>query len=82
MMPVGTSFKFPNWLNKQLTLIMIDFIPNIILSDGHGFIEAVFTKDAINRYRKEYCQHKFTSLRDKPIIVYKWGLQIDYCDSR
>jgi hypothetical protein len=61
---------------------MIELLPNIVLSDGHNLIEAVFTKESMNEFRKMCLQQKFSGLRDKAIYIYKWSLQIEYLDSR
>ena len=60
---------FPAALRKQMHLIIIEIIPQILISDGHNFIEAIFTKECINDFRKHYSYCKFSSLRDKVIQV-------------
>ena len=65
-----------------MRLFIIEIIPSILVSDGHNFIEAVFTKESINEFRKNHSHVKFSSLRDKVIYVSKWRLQIENVDSR
>lgn len=69
-------------LQKSMRLFIIEIIPSILVSDGHNFIEAVFTKESINEFRKNHSHVKFSSLRDKVIYVSKWRLQLENVDSR
>lgn len=64
--------SFPAALKKSLRLFIIEIIPTILVSDGHNFIEAIFTKESINDFRKNYSHVKFSNLRDKVIHVSKW----------
>ena len=73
--------QFPAALKKSLRLFIIEIIPTILVSDGHNFIEAIFTKESINDFRKNYSHVKFSNLRDKVIYVSKWSLQLDHADS-
>lgn len=80
--PILTSFlnsncdlnAMPLPLKKPMRLTVHDNIPYVWLSDGYNFIEALFTKDAIHEFRKNYSHIKFSSLRDKIILVTKWSL--------
>jgi len=77
-----SSLQLPMSLKKQLRVFIVELIPNILISDGHNFLEAVFTKESINDFRKNFSHVKFSSLRDKVIIVSKWTLQIETVDSK
>lgn len=57
-------------------------IPQILISDGFNFIEAVFTKESINEFRKNFSHCKFSSLKDKVIYLGKWSLFVDTADSQ
>ena len=46
------------------------------LSDGYFYIESIFTKEAINDFRKNFSHLKFSNLRDKIIYVKKWSLHL------
>lgn len=71
----GCDFNaVPLELRKSLRLFVIDNIPYMWLSDGFHFIEALFTKDAVNEFRKNYPHVKFSGLRDKILFVNKWSL--------
>ena len=72
----------PASLRKNMRLIIIEMIPTVLVSDGHNFIEAIITKEAINDLRKYHSHVKFSNLRDKIIQVNKWSLQVDCVDSR
>lgn len=74
--------NLPMVLKKSLKVFIIEMIPQILISDGHNFIEAVFTKESINEFRKTHSHVKFSSLRDKLIHVTKWSLLIDHADSK
>lgn len=76
------SLSIPLSLQKGMRLFIIEIIPQILISDGHNFIEAVFTKDCINEFRKNHSHLKFSNLRDKIIYVNKWTLQIDHVNSQ
>jgi len=76
------SNPLPASLRKNMRLIIIEMIPSVLVSDGHNFIEAIFTKESINDLRKYHSHVKFSNLRDKIIQVNKWSLQVDCVDSR
>ena len=69
-------------LKKPMRIYVHDNIPHIWLSDGYHYLEGHFTKDAINDFRKNHSNTKFTSLRDKILVVSKWRLFKRYEDSK
>lgn len=71
----------PKALRSDMTVIIIEILPEILISDSHNFMEAIFTKESINDFRRNYGNMKFSGLRDKAIQVSKWRLQIDFVDS-
>ena len=71
----------PPALKRNMRLVIIEIIPQILVSDGHNFIEAIFSKESINEFRRYFSHIKFSNLRDKVIYVSKWSLQIDSVDS-
>ena len=88
--PILTSFincgcdynAMPMALKKPMRAYVHDNIPYVWLSDGYHFIEAIFTKDAINEFRKLYTpKHSFSQLRDKMIMISKWSLKIKQVES-
>ena len=52
------------------------------ISDGFNFIEAFFTKDSVNEFRKQYSQMKFSNLRDKILYLNKYRLYVKSVNSR
>lgn len=79
----GCNFnEVSSHLKKQMRLFMQEDIPKICLSDGKHYIESHFTKDAINDFRKNYSNIKFSILREKILVVTKWKLVTKYEDSR
>jgi len=79
----GCNFnEVSSHLKKQMRLFMQENIPVIQLSDGKHSIESHFTKEAINDFRKNYSNVKFSNLRDKILVVTKWRLITRYEDSR
>lgn len=60
---------------------MSENIPSIVMNDGFTIIDALFSKDAINDFRKNWSHLKFSHLRDKIIYVQKWSLQLRQRDS-
>lgn len=64
-----------------MRLAVYDNIPYVWLSDGHYYMEAHFTKDAINEFRKIYSTQKFSSLRSKMLLVTHWKLISRQVDS-
>jgi hypothetical protein len=74
--------EMPAAFKKNMKVFIIEIIPTILVSDGHNFIEAVFSKESINEFRKYFSHVKFSNLRDKVIQLGKWSLQIDHVNSR
>ena len=72
----------PIALKKQMRVYIHDNIPHLWLGDGFNFIEAHFTKDAINEFRKNFNTVKFSYLKDKILVVTKWRLVSNHVDSR
>ena len=66
--------SMPIAIKKPMRVFIQDNIPFIWVSDGYHFIEVLFTKDAINEYRKNYNHIKFSSLKDKILFVGKWSI--------
>ena len=52
----GCDFEnaFPTAFKKPLQLYFHELIPMVQLCDGFHYIEAVFTKEAVNSFRKNY----------------------------
>ena len=61
-----------------MRLFIYEMIPQVWVSDGQHFIEAVFTKDAINHTRKAFSFLKFVTLRNKVIFINKWYFRLNY----
>lgn len=79
----GCDFnEVPMALKKQMRVYVHDNIPHIWLSDGYHFVEAHFTKEAINDFRKNYSNVKFNNLREKMLAISRWRLVAKYEDSR
>lgn len=57
-------------------------IPFVWLCDGYHYIEAHFTKDAINDFRKNHTTVKFSNLREKILILTRWRLIMKHEDSK
>ena len=74
----GANFdeKFPSAFKRPMRLIMQENIPMVLLSDGFNYIEALFTKESINDFRKNFSHLKFSNLREKIIYVKKWSLML------
>ena len=61
-------------LRRPMRLAVFDLIPSIWLSDGFHYIEALFTKDEVNEFRKNYTHVKLSDLKDKMLFIQKWSL--------
>lgn len=48
------------------------------LGDGYNFIEAVFTKEAVNSFRKNYSHLCLSQMRDRLLKVTKWQLVVKH----
>jgi hypothetical protein len=72
----------PLTLKKANRFYVHEYIPYLWISDGYHFIEAEFSKESINDFRKNYSHMKFSSLRDKIIYINKWSLKVKPADSR
>jgi hypothetical protein len=82
---INNKFDFeavPPILRKPTRFYVHEYIPFTWLSDGYHFIEAYFSKDSINDFRKNYSHMKFSALRDKIIYVSKWSLKVKAVNSR
>ena len=53
----------------------------IQVGDGFTFIEAIFTREAVNNYRKTYGHVKLSQMRDHLVKVYRWSLVLKQRDS-
>jgi len=79
----GCDFnEVPSSLKKQMRVYVHDNIPHLWLCDGYNFMEAHFTKDAINEFRKNYSTVKFSSLKDKILVLTRWRLVMKHEDSK
>jgi len=82
---INNKFDFeaiPLALKKSTRLYVHDYIPYVWLSDGYHLIEAYFTKESINEFRKNYSHMKFSALRDKILYINKWSLKVKPVSSR
>ena len=72
----GADFdgQFPDQFKKPMKLFFYDTIPMVQLGDGYHFIEAVFTKEAVNSFRKNYSHLRFGQMRDRLLKLTKWSL--------
>ena len=73
----GCDFEdgFPSNFKKPITFYFHNMIPMVQLSDGFTFIEAVFTKEAVNSFRKNYSHLRLSNMRDRLLKITKWSLQ-------
>lgn len=46
------------------------------LGDGFNFMEAVFTKEAVNAFRKNYAHIKLSEMKDRLLKLTKWSFQL------
>lgn len=54
------TFKMPMALKRDMTVIITEILPVIIVSDSNHFMEAIFTKEAINEFRRNWSHLKFS----------------------
>ena len=80
----GANFdqKFPKNYVRPMKLFMLENIPFITMSDGFYFMEALFTKECINDFRKNCSHIKFSRLRTKVLYVQKWSFEMRHCNTR
>lgn len=50
--------------------------PHFLIGDGHHFVQAYFTADAIKEFRKNYSSMKVTDLNDKIVTLNTWSLEL------
>ena len=67
---------------KPIRLYLHETIPEVHLSDGYNFIEAQFTKESINDFRKNFSHLRFSALKAKMLMVSKWHLKFQYRNSK
>lgn len=68
--------SFPASFKKPLKLYFHEMIPMVQLGDGFNFIEAVFTKEAMNSFRKFNSHLCLMNMSDRLINVTKWALVV------
>ena len=81
---ISVNFDFnmiPGSCLRSMRLVMIENIPFVTVSDGFHNLDALFTKEAINEFRKNY-QVKFSALRDKILLVTKYRLRARWSDAK
>ena len=74
----GCDFEasFPENFKKPLQLYFHELIPFIQLGDGFHFLEAVFTKESVNFFRKNFSHLCMSAMRDRLLKLTKWSLQL------
>jgi Shelterin complex subunit, TPP1/ACD len=79
----GCDFsEVPAEQKRPIRVYVHENIPKVWLSDGHQYLEARFTKDAMNDFRKNHSTTKFSGLKDKMMLLSRWRLAMSYEDSR
>ena len=73
--------KFPTQFKRPMRLVVSENIPSLRVCDGFHWVDALFTKDSINDFRKNWSHLKFSQLRDKLIYVQRWSLRLRQRDS-
>jgi hypothetical protein len=68
------ELQFPSNFKKPLILYFHELIPMVQLGDGFHFIEAVFTKESVNAFRKNYSHLCLSQMRDRLLKLTKWQL--------
>lgn len=51
------------------------------MSDDQHYMEAVFTREAYNDFKKLHAGQKLCKLKDKMILIKRWGLVAKEVDS-
>mmetsp|Transcript_16730 Transcript_16730/g.22565 ORF Transcript_16730/g.22565 Transcript_16730/m.22565 type:complete len:92 (+) Transcript_16730:160-435(+) len=64
-----------------MRLVLSENIPTVRICDGFYWLDALFTKESINEFRKNWSHLKFGALRDKILYVQKWSLKLRQRDS-
>ncbi|CDW80594.1 UNKNOWN [Stylonychia lemnae] len=82
---INANFDFeaiPLQLKKSMRVGVQEHIAFFWVNDGYHFLEAVFTKEAVNEFRKNWPHLKFIGLKEKILLITKWSLRIREADSR
>lgn len=74
--------SFPTNFQKPFKMYIEEIIPMIRLSDGFHFIEAVFTKESINSFRKLNSHLRLSDLVGRVVQLNKWELFVRQKNSR
>ena len=74
--------EFPEQWKKPLTLCFYQMVPYVMLFDGWTCIETIFTKDAVNGFRKNFSHIKWSQLAAKVVKATKWSFQLRYRDQK
>lgn len=51
-------------------------VPHIQLGDGYYLIEAVFTKEAVNSFRKNFSHLSLTAMHGRILKLTKWRFEL------
>lgn len=73
--------SLPEEFKKPIKLFFYDTIPMVQLGDGFTYIEAVFTKEAVNSFRKNFSHLRLGNLRDRLLKLTKWSLHLKQRES-
>ena len=70
--------EFPEQFKKPLNLYFHDMVPAPIVGDGFYLIEAVFTKEAVNSFRKNHSHLSLTAMQGKVMRLLKWRFELRF----
>jgi len=79
----GCNFdSFPDEFKKPIKLFFYDIIPIMQLGDGFSYVEAVFTKEAVNSFRENFSHLRLENFRDRLLKITKWSLHLKQRQSK
>lgn len=65
----------------MLKVFVKEAVPYFLVSDGHFFVPAYFTREALAEYDKKFANVKVHDLAEKVILINNWTLELKKVDS-
>ena len=78
----GDYSKLSKDITKQMLKVFVkESSPYFLVSDGHFFVPAYFTRAALDEYDKKFSNVKVQDLSEKVILISNWTLELKKVDS-
>jgi hypothetical protein len=73
----GDWSKMPKDFRKPLKCFVKESYPYFLVTDGYFFLQAYFTKEALDEFKQKYGgEVKITNLESKVIVITSWSMEM------